>query len=293
MGQALRLFPQYTAMKRLYEGVGSSGYNALDIKVNKRFSNGLTFLISYTWSKVLSDADSASSEFSGFDQDSFSQKNQKAVSLNDYPNNFVISYSYELPFGPGKHFLNTGGALGKVVGGWKISGIQQYQSGAPQEIFEGNPLGDLEGANDNGDGDTRPNQLPGVPVTSAAYRAGAGHFDPNVDTELNAAAFQNTAVTNAYSFGNGQQIYSNARRFGYLDEDFSISKRTKVTENVNIEFRADFLNSFNRAIFGLGTGGDLYGSVLFNNTVGDPSFGMVSSQSNIPREIQFGLKISF
>jgi hypothetical protein len=291
LGQALRLFPQYTSLKRLYEGVGSSGYNALDIKLNKRFSNGLSFLASYTWSKVLSDADSATSEFSGFDQDSFNTKNQKAVSLNDYPNNFVISYSYELPFGPGKHFLNQGGALGKLVGGWKISGIQQYQSGPPQEIYEGNPLGDLEGNNDNGDGDTRPNEVPGVPVTTAAYHS--GHFDPNVDTELNAAAFTNTADTNKYSFGNGQQIYSNARRFPYLDEDFSLSKTTLIGEGIKVEFRADFLDAFNRAIFGLGSGGDLYGSVLFNNTIGSPAFGSVSTQSNIPREIQFGLKISF
>ena len=104
MGQALRLFPQYTTNTRLYEGVGTSGYNALDIKLNKRFTSptASVFLVSYTWSKFLTDADSSTSEFSGFDQDSFSQKNQKAVSLNDYPNNLVISYSYELPIGPGK-----------------------------------------------------------------------------------------------------------------------------------------------------------------------------------------------
>jgi hypothetical protein len=292
MAQALRGFPQYTSLKRLYEGVGSSGYNALDIKLNKRFSNGLTFLISYTWSKVLTDAGSATSEFSGFDQDSFNTKNQKAVSLNDYPNNLVLSYSYELPFGPGKHFLNQGGALGKVVGGWKFSGIQQYQSGAPQEIFESSPIGNLEGNNDNCDSFTRPNQNPGVPVTSAAYRA--GHYDPNVDVELNAAAFSSTqGAPNQYGFGNGQQIYSNARRFPYLDEDFSLSKKTMVTERVSVEFRADFLNAFNRTVFGLGTGGDLYGSVLFNNSVGSASFGSVTSQSNTPREIQFGLKIAF
>jgi hypothetical protein len=199
----------------------------------------------------------------------------------------VISYSYELPFGPGKHFANQGGVVGRLVGGWKISGIQQYQSGPPQEIEESSPFAGLEGNNNNGDGDSRPNYN-GGPILTAAARS--GHFDPNVDAQLSEAPF---SVSAPWTFGNGQQIYSNARRFPYLDEDLSLSKKTLVTEGVSVEIRADFLNVFNRTVFGLGSGGDLYGSVLFNNTVGSPSFGTISSQSNVPREIQFGLKISF
>jgi hypothetical protein len=107
---------------------------------------------------------------------------------------------------------------------------------------------------------------------------------------FNPAAFSLSAP---FTFGNGQQIYSNARRFPYLDEDISISKKTFVGEHFNIEFRADFLNIFNRTVFGLGTGGDMYGSVLFNNTVGSTSFGNISGQSNYPREIQFGLKLNY
>ncbi len=290
LGQSLRIFPQYSGVKRFYESAGTSTYNSLQVKVDKRFSSGLNFLVSYTWSKTLTNAGSETTEFSGFDQDSFNARNQKAVSLNDYPSNLVISYGYDLPFGSGKKFLNRGGAIGKIVGGWKVSGIQQYQSGAPQEIYESNTLGNLEGNNDNGDGDSRPNYTGGAILSSAAR---SGHFDPNVDSMLNASVFSLSAP---YTFGNGQQFYSNARRFPYLDEDIALSKKTYITERVSVELRADFQNVFNRAIFGLGTGGDMYGSVLFNNTVSNPvnpNFGFVTSQSNTPREIQFGLKISY
>jgi hypothetical protein len=69
-------------------------------------------------------------------------------------------------------------------------------------------------------------------------------------------------------------------------------KKTQITERFNIEFRADFLNIFNRTVFGLGTGGDMYGSVL-ENGVGSPTFGEMTGQSNTPREIQFGLKLNY
>ena len=287
LGQALKIFPQYSSIIRQYETAGTSTYHALVITANKRFSNGLNFLISYTWSKTLSDADSEFSQFSGFDQDSFNAHNQKSVSLNDYPNNLVISYSYQLPFGRGKAFANQGGVVDALVGGWKISGIQQYQGGPPQEIEGGPSFSGLEGNNNNGDSWFRPNYNGGQ-ILSAAARS--GHFDPNVDSMLNAAPF---SINPQWTFGNGQQIYSNARRFPYLDEDISLSKTTNIAEGVKVEIRADFLNIFNRTVIGLGSGGDLYGSTLFNNVVGSTAFGQVKSQSNVPREIQFGLKISF
>ena len=79
--------------------------------------------------------------------------------------------------------------------------------------------------------------------------------------------------------------------FPYLNEDISMIKRTPVNDRVSIELRADFLNIFNRTVFGLGTGGDQYGSVL-NDKVGNVP-ARISSLSNYPREIQFGLRINY
>lgn len=289
LGQALRTFPQYSEeinsqIRRFYEGVGVSTYHALQVKVDKRFSKGLTFLAAYTWSKTLTDAESQFSEFSGFTADAYNRKAEKSYSINDYPHNLVMSYAYELPFGPGKRFANVGGAAGKIVGGWKVAGIQQYQSGAPGMVFTlGNTMWPFEGSNGFM---SRPNVVPGVPQKSAALLS--GDFDPNQDLVWNPEAWKDPAP---WTFGNGPRTYGNLRRFAYLNEDISIIKRTAVNDRVSIEFRADFLNILNRTVFGLGTGGDQYGAAL-NELFGTVP-GLISSQSNYPRAIQFGLRINY
>src|SRR5262249_23967296 len=85
LGQALRPFPQYgeeanSQIRRFYEGVGVSNYHALQVKVDKRFSAGLSFLLAYTWSKTLTDAESQFSEFSGFTSDAYNRKAEKSYS---------------------------------------------------------------------------------------------------------------------------------------------------------------------------------------------------------------------
>lgn len=287
LGQALRPTPQYgqegtSQNRRFYEGNGQSIYHALQLKVDKRFSGGLNFLVSYTWSKTLTDAESQFSEFSGFAADVYNRRAERSVSLNDYPHNLVINYGYDLPFGPGKKWASAGGAAGKVVGGWKIAGIQQYTSGGPNIIFTGNPLWPYVGANSFM---ARPNVVPGVEQRSAALIS--GNFDPNRDAMFNPKAWVDPAP---FTLGNGPRTYGNLRRFAYLNEDISLIKRTSVNETVNVEFRADFLNIFNRTVFGLGTNGDQYGSAL-NNFANAP--GTINSQSNYPRQIQFGLRINY
>jgi hypothetical protein len=302
LGQALKPYPQYTGVRRLYEGDGKSDYNSLKVDLNKRMSNGLTLLVSYTWSKTLTNAASEFDEFSGYDQDSYNARAQKGLSINDYPQNLVITYSYELPFGPGKKFLSTGGVAGRIVGGWKIAGVQNYQSGPPQAFTEPCNLGEgnqITGNNDNGGGfSCRPNIIAGVPIKNP-LRNQPG-FDPSHESLVNPAAFAETPSPQSFP-GLGYQAYFGdmppvlggaGRRLPYMDEDVSLIKKTQITERVNVEFRADFLNLLNRTVFGLGTGGDMYGSSL-NNQIGGGPFGVESSQSNNPREIQFGLKINY
>lgn len=209
----------------------------------------------------------------------------------------VLSYEYQLPFGPGKKFANVGGPAGKIVGGWSVAGIQQYQSGAPQMIVSGsNILNPYFGPNGFL---TRPNVVPGVPKKSNAILLGT--WDPNAPGEagsiFNINAWKDPQLNPAtkYSFGNAPRTDGAVRRFGYLNEDFSLIKRTNITERVNIEFRADFLNLFNRTVLGFDPGGDQYGAVIQGTAVdwGTGSFGHVTAQSNFPREIQFGLKINY
>ncbi|PYV22922.1 MAG: hypothetical protein DMG27_17000 [Acidobacteria bacterium] len=268
----------------------------------------MSFIASYTWSKTLTDSESLFNEFSGFTQDFYNRKAEKALSINDYPSNLVLSYEYQLPFGPGQRFANVGGVAGKVVGGWTIAGVHQYQSGAPQIISTiGNSFWPFIGAKSFLN---RPNVVPGVPKKSAAILNGT--WDPNgvgaLGTTINSAAFCNpqapTAAAGAcpgplssgmqvqnFTLGNESRTDGDLRRFPTYNEDFSIIKRTAITERVIIEFRGDFLNIFNRTLFGFDQGGDQYGSVLQGLTSG--GLGRVGGQANFPREIQFGLKIRY
>ncbi|HEV2494059.1 MAG TPA: TonB-dependent receptor [Terriglobia bacterium] len=314
LGQALRPFPQYTQeanfqMRDMMEGVGVSDYNALQVQGRKQFSQGLSFLVSYTWSKTLTNAESIFNEFSGFTQDSYNTKAEKALSINDYPNNLVFSYTYQFPFGPGQKFANVGGPAGKVVGGWSIAGIQQYESGRPNMIFSGtNPYSPYIGENGFL---MRPNVVPGVPQRSPAFLNGT--FDPNgVPVHINpsdttpctpANCIDHGALLNinAWTYpawgtlGNAPRSNGGIRLPAYFNEDISLLKQTLVTERVRIEFRADFLNVFNRTVLGPDQGGDQYDSVLQGNALpwGFGGFGHLTSQGNYPREIQFGLKISY
>jgi hypothetical protein len=317
LGQALRPYPQYTTdtveglsqLRDFGENVGRSTYNALQLQARKHFSQGLSFLVSYTWSKTLTDAESQFNEFSGFTQDFYNAKAEKALSINDYPSNLVISYEYQFPFGPGKKFANVGGLAGRAIGGWSIAGVQQYQSGAPQEITTGgNALNPYMGPNGFL---MRPNIVPGVPKKSAAILNGtwdangvgaagavlnlAAWCDPQQAPKVGGSGCAGGPFTYTQLGGNAPRTDGAIRRFPYYNEDISILKRTPINEKVRVEFRADFLNIFNRTLFGFDQGGDQYGSILQGNNLGGGigSFGHITSQSNFPREIQFGLKITY
>ena len=131
------------------ENLGQSTYNAGLVSLERRFRNGLNLMASYTFSKTLTDADSNYPLFTAFNsgvwaQDSFNLKNNKAVSYQDIPQIFVLSYVYELPVGPNKKFLDKKGVVGKIVGGWQISGVQRYQSGSPISFTCGFPVTEFQ-----------------------------------------------------------------------------------------------------------------------------------------------------
>jgi hypothetical protein len=275
-GKALSFEPQYQRLIPFSEGVATSSYNALQIKAEKRFSNGLTLLASYAWSKTLTDGGSFSSVFSSeFGANNvWNAKTQKAFGYEDIPNLTSIAYSYDLPVGRGRKFLNHGGLANQIIGGWKISGLQAYQGGRPQNIEAPVTTGSLEGVSFN-----TPNQIPGIPMASAADRS--GRFDPAVDSQFNNAAF---AFPCPFCFGTLTPTEGRVRDFPYFDEDFSLIKEWELHESWKLDFRADFVNAFNRVQFG-----DNAGAYASEPVFGYPGFGMIGNQENIPRVIQFGL----
>ena len=309
--QALRPFPQYQNIDSdcCLENLGHSNYNALLAKVERRFHNGLNLLASYTVSKTLTDADSALPAFAGFSgggygQNPYNLKGEKSLSYQDIPQTFVLSYLYELPAGPGKRFGNHGGVVGKVLGGWEVGGVHRYQSGQPLS-FGCAPTA-IPGFSSYLGPCIRYDLVPGQPLLSSnassfnvgnaaqANNTGCtkkndGTFSPpaGVATYFNCAAFidPNAAglvASRGYVFGSMPRVIGNVRSQGYVNEDFSIIKRTSITESQNITFKAEFVNLFNRHVFTRPDTGPLDGGF-------GASYGTVDS----PRTIQFTLRYQF
>jgi Carboxypeptidase regulatory-like domain/TonB dependent receptor len=314
INQLLRPFPQYGNFNQednsfTPDRTGNSTYHAMQLQVNKRFAQGLSFLVSYTVSKNITDADSAGPGVSGFigtnsfiGENSYNRKAEKAVSQLDTPQSLVASFFYELPVGRGKAYLNSGGLKDRVVGGWYVSTILSYHSGTPTEVY-GNcqgTAGDVlfGGCNVTGAG-ARVNVVPGVRQTNAS------NFNPSTEPFWNPAAFtpaENCATSaTTCAFGNEGRSLPLARSFGGKNEDFTIGKKTHlIGEKATVDFQASFFNMFNRHIYS--TPSNVFGPSLQTPFIaaGQPGcsgptacgFGAVTGSSG-PRIIQFGLKITY
>ncbi len=273
IGQLVRPFPQYGNINTncCLENKGQSTYHALQAVLERRFRNGLNLLASYTFSKTLTDADSAFSTLTGFNsnvfgaQNPYNLKGEKAVSYQDIPHTFVISYLYELPMGPGKKYLNHGVA-GKVAGGWQINAIQRYQAGSPVIINE------FATANPYSTGNYRLSLIPGqsvfpsqpvhwTPALNSTWNSGCsasnGIFHPNnpATNPVNCSAFMDPSAASlaaggGYVFGNLPTAVSWWRNPGFKSENVSLIKRTAVREGQAIVFKLDVQNLFNRHTFG-------------------------------------------
>ncbi len=305
INQILRPFPQYGDFNQednsfTPDRSGNATYHAMQVRVDKRFASGLSFLVAYTVSKNLTDADSAGPGVSGFigtnsfiGQNSYNRRNEKAVSQLDTPQSLVASFFYELPVGRGKRYLNSG-AASRVVGGWYVSGIATYKSGQPTEVYGpcGGTAGDVLFAGCHFTGLARVNVLPGVSQTNTS-----SNFNTGTTPFWNPAAF---TVAAPLAFGNEGRSLPHARTFGARNEDFTLGKKTNLFgERALVDFRASFFNIFNRHIYSAPGG--------FSPNLGTPftpaggpgcsgplacGFGAVTDSSG-PRTIQFGLKIEY
>jgi len=263
---------------------GRSSYDSLLLRFEKRMSNGLNFLTNYTWSKnfeINGTGGSSSYNQNGgttFPVDSWNLHNEKAIGPLDVPHVFVASAGYELPFGPGKPMLAKKGPAAYVFGGWQLNGIFYRRSGFTTDIRTSRvPAGNQLYATIN-----VPDVVTGQPVTLP---------NPTVDGWFNPAAFtQPGTFTNPSGvaltrFGNAQRRIG--RGPGSKNLDFSLFKNFKMTERVNLQFRAEAFNFTNSPTFNLPSASN---SAL---TIGNTNFGKLTSSSATGRQIQFGLKLLF
>jgi len=301
VNQALRPFPQYGDFNQednsfTPDRTGNSTYNAMQMSLDKRFAQGLSFLVSYTISKNITDADSSGPGVSGFSgtnefigQNSYDRRAEKAVSQLDTPQSLVASFFYELPVGHGKTYLNQNAAANLVVGGWNVSAILSYKSGNPTEVYGpcGGTAGDVLFAGCHFTGAARVNVIPGVRQTNSG--------SPATTSFWNAAAFAQPAP---FTFGNEPRSLASARFNTGKNEDVTLGKKTQLFgERMTVDFRAEFFNIFNRHIYIPNVGGPNLASPFIpagGTGCSGPlacGFGSITNSSG-PRTIQFGLFIS-
>jgi hypothetical protein len=265
VAQALRPYPQYLTIDSSQSGdkSGHSTYNALVLKLDRRFSRGLTMQWSYAFSKLLTDSDTYYAN-AGFAEDQGNRGLEKSIGAYDQTHVAKMNTLYELPLGKGKRWL-THGVAGQALGGWRISAIQVYSSGFPISVTRNAPMSIFNGVN-------RPF------ITTYSWKASySGSFDPNKDLFLSPAAFPTQPVG---VLGNATRFNPVVRVFPNLNENVSLGKSFQVKERFRLDFRAEAFNIFNRTVFSAPT------TNLNNN-----SFGVVSAQSNSPRQMQMALKL--
>jgi hypothetical protein len=283
VAQALLPYPQYApgGVAYFFPYFGTSHYDAAQVVVNHRTGKGLSFLVSYAFQKTISLTDSNLYGYTNGSQDAYNRKLERSVAGFDHPQQLKVTWIYELPFGRGRQFLNRGGVVNQILGGWTATGIQTYQSGDPLSIDSGI---DTSGYLFNVLGDVRGNVISGVPLKVAS----GGSFDYAGGTGqgyLNPAAFAPPPTTPngvVLSLGNSPREFGNLRGPWQPMEAFGFFKQFAFREGMFLEFRCDLINAFNRA-----------GRADPDTNLSDPTFGRILEVADGPREVQLALRFTF
>ncbi|HEY1950942.1 MAG TPA: TonB-dependent receptor [Bryobacteraceae bacterium] len=272
-GQLLLPHPQFSAVTSGDASYGSSIYHAFELTVRRRVANSLSILASYTFSKLIDDVPNPTE--TGFPgesitgtafQDPNNRRSERALAPFDAPQSFTVNTYYDLPFGHGHSLLANKGTWTQVLGNWRIAGITTYRSGVPLGLTTAsNTLGSFEGTQrPNWNGDTQTVD---------------GSISNRLNDYFNTAAFTAPAP---YTYGNVGRLLPSLRGPGIVNLDISLDKEFSVFERVRLQFRAEAFNSLNHPQFGLP------GTVIGSSTAG-----VISQQVNLPRDIQFALKLIF
>ena len=242
----LRAYPEFSGVTESTLTNGGSYYHSLSVKLQRRFSNGLQFVVNYDYSRLMESVSYLNSGFTALEH---------RVSTYDRPNSLVISGTYDLPFGTGKQYMSHANRpVNFVLGNWQLASVYTFHSGAPLSF--GNLIylgGDLNYNAEN-----------------------VGHaFDT---TRFNTVSSQQ--LSNNFRYFPSQ--FSNLRVDHTNNVDLTLTKTFKIREKVNVQFRAESFNLCNKPLF-----------AAPNLTPTSSSFGTIGSQTNNPRYIQFGLRVTF
>src|SRR5258705_4738512 len=168
VAQLLKPYPRFTTVSLYRNNVGNTNYNAFQAKLEQRISRGLSFLVSYSRSKLIDEASSVfdasilTGPIANFPvADSFNRRLERDLSNGDIPNVFVASFTYDLPFGKGRRF-NPRGIAGAILGGFEVAGVVTLQSGIPVAVTQATNFNAFSGF-----GTQRPNLIPNPNLPSS------------------------------------------------------------------------------------------------------------------------------
>ena len=253
---------------------GDSSYNALQVDVNRRFSNGLSFRGVYTWSKALDDGDSLNQTTAGnapgLISNPYDIKGDWGPATYDVRNVGVVSVVYDLPFGKGKQFANSFSGFGNtMIIGWSVDSIITALNGFPFTAqLSYNP---------SNNGDTR------NPVRPFANPNFTGNPIIGTPTQWYNPAFFLQPPPNSAFWGNAKR--NNLVGPGLVTWDFSASKNTQLRERLSLQFRAEIFNLLNRANF------NTPNLITFTPSGVSGTAGAITSTSTTARQVQFALKL--
>jgi len=265
-------YPQFTGVTTEPLLIANSIYQGLQLLAEKRYSNGLQFLVTYTWSKSIDDSSNADGNVTWLGSfESLQDPNkpwlERSLSTFDIPHVVQFSYTYDLPFGRGRALLgNMPRVLEAIVGGWKTNGIWRIADGRPLTFF----LADGYAIPTYGQ---RP-MLVGKPKRNSKDWVDQYFADTSTNVFVR---------TPDYTMGNAPRAYGGLRSPWSFTTDLSVAKQFPVREEMYFEVRLEARNAFNHPVFGTP-----------DTSVDDQSFGTIGYTSgNGPREIQLAIKFNF
>jgi outer membrane receptor protein involved in Fe transport len=239
---------------------GASNYNAFQFSLNGRHGEGLTYLVSYTWSKTM---DYGCDGWYGNEcqvQNPYNRKLSYSVAGFDLPNVLSFSSVYRLPLGTGQRFQTGSRPLDYLIGGWQVNGIVTLTSGTPYNVFAS---GDIANTGN---------------IVEFADIVG----NPHLSNPTTGEWFNRSAFTDPAPFTYGNYGRNSLRSDWYRDVSLSIFRNFTLSESKRLEFRAEFFNAFNNVVW-----------ASPDSTLGDLQFGQITGVANTPRQIQFGMKFLF
>lgn len=271
--QLLKPFPQFSGFSGPDPPMANSSYHSLQVRVEKRFANGLQLLGTYVFSKSIDNSSAAcgcTTWLGGSTslQDPNNRALERSVSQYDIPHVLQFSYVYQLPFGKGKQFgSNWNRVVDSVLGGWQTNGLWRFDDGMPLalSVSTSQALPTY--------GTQRPNLLGRLTRNNGSNWLSQYFADP-----------QNAVTPAPFTVGNAPKAIATVRAPGTATTALSLFKQfpLAIREGSQLEFRAEAFNALNHPQFSAP-----------NTTVGSSAFGRVTGQANSPRQVQLGLKLYF